>query len=292
MGPYNTVVAPEVLRQHLDDRQWVVLDCRHNLQDFAAGRRAYEAGHIPGAFFADVEGDLAGEKSGKNGRHPLPDPQQFSDFLRSLGVDDATQIVAYDEGADMYAARCWFLCRWIGHDAVAILDGGLAAWRALDCPLTTCHPERSDHSEWSRRSGNTLTLDLHPELLVNVGDVLANLRSERMTLLDARAGERFRGETEPVDPIAGHIPGARNRSFKENFDERRRLKSPERLREEYRAFGEPGAVVHQCGSGISSAVNALAMEHAGLRGWRLYPGSWSEWVADPSRPVETGPASA
>jgi len=126
---------------------------------------------------------------------------------------------------------------------------------------------------------------------VNVDDVLANVRSNRMTVLDARAGERFRGETESVDPVAGHIPGARNRWFKENFDEGGHVKSPERLREEYGAFGAPGAVVHQCGSGISSAVNALAMEHAGLRGWRLYPGSWSEWVADPSRPIETGPAS-
>ncbi len=284
----NTIVAPEVVREHLGDSNWVIVDCRHNLQDFTAGRRAYEAGHIPGAFFADVEHDLAGERTGSNGRHPLPDPQRFADFLQTLGARDETQIVAYDEGADMYAARLWFLCRWIGHDAVAMLDGGISAWRALGYPLEPCHPERSEQSERSRGTDGSLTVRLHPETLVDVDTVLANLTSPAMHVLDARAADRFRGETEPIDPVAGHIPGARNRWFKENFDERGRLKSPERLREEYAPFGQPDTIVHQCGSGISSALNALAMEHAGLRGSRLYPGSWSEWCADPKRPVETG----
>ena len=284
---YTTIVAPDVLREHLEDASWLVIDCRHNLQDFSAGRKAYEEGHIPGARFADVESDLAGEKTGKNGRHPMPDAERFADFLRALGTSDETQIVAYDEGADMYAARLWFLCRWIGHDKTAILDGGMSAWRALGYPVATGDAERSERSE-----RGDVTVRLHPELLVSADDVLAHLGDKNVTVLDARGGERFRGEVEPIDPVAGHIPGARNRSFKDNFDERGRLRSPEELRAAYARYGDPASVVHQCGSGVSSAVNALAMEHAGLRGSRLYAGSWSEWVSDPSRPVETGSGTA
>lgn len=284
---YDTIVSPEVLREHLEDASWLVLDCRHNLADFNAGRRAYEAGHIPGAFFADVENDLAGEKTGKNGRHPMPDPERFADFLRGLGATDDTQIVAYDEGADMYAARAWFLCRWIGHNATAMLDGGISAWRSLQYPVTTTVTPSVARSRGAR---GRLNLTLHPELVLSTSDVLANLGNDRVTLLDARGGERFRGEVEPIDPVAGHIPGAKHRWFKENFDERGRLKSPQQLHEEYARYGDASQVVHQCGSGISSAVSALAMEHAGLHGSRVYAGSWSEWIADPSRPVETGPA--
>jgi thiosulfate/3-mercaptopyruvate sulfurtransferase len=278
----TTIIAPEQLRDHLNDPRWVVIDCRHNLANLTAGRRAYEAGHVPGAFFADVDRDLAGDKTGKNGRHPMPDPEAFAGFLRSLGVQDDTQIVAYDEGADMYAARLWFLCRWIGHDAVAILDGGIDAWRALGYPIdTAAEPVEA-------RTKGTLTIRLHPEIVVTANDVLAGLKSPNMLVLDARAGDRFRGEVEPLDPVAGHIPGAKNFWFKENFDGRGRLKSREQLRNAYETFGAPETIVHQCGSGISSAVSALAMEHAGLRGWRVYAGSWSEWCSDPSRPVETG----
>ncbi|HEY9085005.1 MAG TPA: sulfurtransferase [Candidatus Tyrphobacter sp.] len=299
---YTTIVSPEVLREHLGDPGWVVIDCRHNLQDFTAGRRSYEAGHIPGAFFADVERDLAGEKTGRNGRHPLPDPQRFADFLSSLGVRDDSQVVAYDEGADMYAARLWFLCRWIGHEAAAVLDGGIAAWRTLGYPIETRHAEPFDfaayggyaqdrlreQSERSRGTDDTLTVRLHPELLVTVDDVLADLESPAMRLLDARASDRFRGEIEPIDPVAGHIPGARNLWFKDNFDANGRLKSPEALRAMYAQHGSPAHVVHQCGSGISSAVNLLAMEYAGLPGSRLYNGSWSEWCSDPGRPIAKG----
>ncbi len=276
------IVSPETLRAHANDPTWIVVDCRHSLQDFSAGRQAYDAGHIPGAFFADVERDLAGAKTGKNGRHPLPNPETFAAFLRSLGTDDATQLVAYDAGGDMYAARFWFLCRWIGHDAVAVLDGGIAAWRERGYPLTT-------EPAMPRESSGTLAVALKPELVLDASDVLAHLHDGSMTVLDARGGERFRGETEPVDPVAGHIPGARNRPFKENYDERGRLKPPETLHREFAAYGDASRVVHQCGSGISAAANALAMDVAGLHGWRVYPGSWSEWVSDPTRPVETGP---
>lgn len=282
---FETIVAPDVVLEHLDDPQWVVVDCRHSLQDFELGRRSFEAGHIPGAAFADVENDLAGTKTGTNGRHPLPDPNAFAGFLRSLGVGDRTQVVAYDEGADMYAPRLWFLCRWIGHDAAAVLDGGISLWRARGYPV-----ERGGATARIFRSTQTLSVRVRPELVVTSDDVAGNLGSPAMQLLDARAAERFRGDVEPMDPVAGHIPGARNFWFKGNFGEGGRLKGTDELRRAYQAYGEPSNIVHQCGSGISSAANMLAMEHAGMIGSRLYAGSWSEWCADPLRPVVTGDA--
>jgi thiosulfate/3-mercaptopyruvate sulfurtransferase len=278
---FTTVVSPEELQARLRDGNLVVLDCRHSLADFSQGRRLYDESHVPGAFFADVEEDLAGARSGRNGRHPLPDPEDFARFLRTLGVNDETQIVAYDAGGDMFAARLWFVCRWIGHDATAILDGGFAAWNAQGFPVTAAPS--------TPVSEGRIDVRLRPELVVDAAFVLANLQSPQMRLVDARAIERFSGESEPIDPVAGHIPGAKHRWFKENFDDRGRLKSPQRLREEFTQSGlDPGRTVHQCGSGVSSAVNYLAMVHAGLEGSRLYNGSWSEWVADPSRPVAKG----
>jgi thiosulfate/3-mercaptopyruvate sulfurtransferase len=278
---FNTVISADALHERLGSSDLVILDCRHALADFALGRALYDESHIPGAFFARVEEDLAGVKTGKNGRHPLPDPQVFARFLRAYGVDDGTQIVAYDAGADMFAARLWFLCRWIGHDATAVLDGGFTAWNALGYPVT------STPSRTAREGG--LTVALRPELVVGADFVHRNLNSEAMHLLDARAMERFSGETEPIDPVGGHIPGARQRWFKENFDADGRLKSPQRLREEFAESGvDPKRTVHQCGSGVSSAVNHLAMAHAGLEGSRVYNGSWSEWVSDPARPVAKG----
>jgi thiosulfate/3-mercaptopyruvate sulfurtransferase len=278
---FTTIISPPELREGLGDPQVVVIDCRHSLNDFALGRNLYAASHIPGAYFAGVEEDLAGTKTGTNGRHPLPDPQTLARFLRGAGVDDATQIVAYDAGGDMFAPRLWFVCRWIGHEAVAILDGGFTEWEALGYPVTSETPKPP-------REG-TLTVRLRPELLVDVAYVREHLDDPAMQLLDARAIERFTGETEPLDPVAGHIPGARQRWFKENFDAGGRLKSPEQLREEFaRAAVDSKRTVHQCGSGVSSAASYLAMVHAGLEGARLYNGSWSEWVSDPSRPIATG----
>jgi thiosulfate/3-mercaptopyruvate sulfurtransferase len=278
---FNTIVSPEALHDRLGSSGFVILDCRHSLADFSLGRALYDGSHIPGAFFAGVEEDLAGFKTGKNGRHPLPDPQIFARFLRACGVDDATQIIAYDAGADMFAARLWFLCRWIGHDATAVVDGGFAGWNALGYPVTATPPKPA-------REGD-LTIALRPELIVGADFVHRNLNSAAMHLLDARAMERFSGETEPIDPVGGHIPGAKQRWFKENFEADGRLKSPQRLREEFAESGlDPKRTVHQCGSGVSSAVNHLAMTHAGLEGSRIYNGSWSEWVSDPARPVAKG----
>jgi thiosulfate/3-mercaptopyruvate sulfurtransferase len=279
--PFTTIVSPDALRERLGDPQLVVVDCRHSFDDPAFGRRLYDESHVPGAFFAGVEEDLAGAKTGANGRHPLPDPQDFVRFLRAFGADDETQIVAYDGGQDMFAARFWFLCRWIGHDATAVLDGGFAAWNARGYPVSSAPAARA-------REGR-LTLALRRQLVVDADFVLAHLNGGEMDLVDARARERYSGETEPLDPVAGHIPGAKNRWFKENFDDAGRLKAPQRLREEFAQIGlDSQKTIHQCGSGVSAAVNYLAMEHAGLEGSRVYAGSWSEWVADRSRPVATG----
>jgi thiosulfate/3-mercaptopyruvate sulfurtransferase len=278
---FKTIISPEQLHARLGDPQLVVFDCRHSLADFALGRRLYDESHVPGAFFADLEQDLAGAKTGKNGRHPLPDPETFARFLRVRGVSDASQLVAYDAGADMFAPRFWFLSRWIGHDAVAILDGGFTAWTSRGYPVTAApvQPVRE----------GTLTIALHPEFLVDAKYVREHLNASEMQLLDARARERYSGETEPIDPVAGHIPGAKNRWFKENFEPSGNLKSPEQLREEFAQAGlDPKRTVHQCGSGVSAAVAHFAMHHAGLEGSRVYNGSWSEWVSDPSRPIETG----
>jgi thiosulfate/3-mercaptopyruvate sulfurtransferase len=278
---FTTIISAEALYERLGDPNFAIFDCRHSLADFALGRRLYDESHVPGAFFAAVEEDLAGTKTGKNGRHPMPDPENFARFLRTRGVNDATQIVAYDAGADIFAPRLWFLSRWIGHDAVAILDGGFTQWNALGYPVTAAPAQPLPEG--------TLTIRLRPEFLVDARYVREHLNAPEMQLVDARSKERFSGETEPLDPVAGHIPGARHRWFEENFGPDLRLKSREELRADFvRAGLDPKRTVHQCGSGIASTVNQLAMQHAGLEGSRIYNGSWSEWVADPSRPIATG----
>ncbi|TAM75602.1 sulfurtransferase [bacterium] len=277
---YTTIVDPRSLHEHLNDPAWVVIDCRNDLTHPDAGERAYALGHIPGAFHASLEGVLTGAKTGRNGRHPLPEPENFMRFLRQAGVDDQTQLVVYDDGGDMYAARLWFMARWVGHDAAALLDGGYAAW-------TDAGYSVSREAATPRGTTTPGVLLVRRETTTEAGEILAALGTPHLLMLDARSPDRFAGQNESIDPVAGHIPGAHNRFFKENFDERGRMKPPEQLRAEFVAAGvaAPERVVHQCGSGISACVNLLAMEHAGLAGSRLYPGSWSEWISDPSRPV-------
>lgn len=282
--PYTTLISPEDLARHLADPNWVVLDCRHDLAAPQAGRAAYEAGHIPSAQFADLETDLSDKSPGPNGefrgRHPLPERTAFVETLRRWGVNHGSQIVAYDAHGGMYAARLWWMLRWVGHEAVAVLDGGLPAWQALDRPLSTESVERP--------RGN---VEPHAPLVraVTAEDVLANLRQPVFTVVDARAPDRFRGENETLDPVGGHIPGARNRFFKDNLQSDGRFKPALKLAEEFRALIlQPDAAVMQCGSGVTACHNLLAMEIAGLGGAMLYPGSWSEWCADSSRPVATG----
>ena len=282
MNGFHTVVSSEEVAAHLNDPRWVTFDCRHSLADAEAGRASYAQAHLPGTYFADVECDLSGPKTGTNGRHPLPGPETFASFLRSCGVSDDTQIVAYDEGADIFAARLWFLARWIGHDDVAVLDGGIRKWRDEMRPVSATSPKPV--------AAGTLRVALRPELVVDAAFVMEHLADSSVCIVDARSSDRFAGENETIDAIAGHIPTARNRWFKDNFATAGTLKSPEELRARFEPLGEPRSIVHQCGSGISAAANMFAMEAAGIHGSRLYAGSWSEWIADPARPVATGPA--
>jgi thiosulfate/3-mercaptopyruvate sulfurtransferase len=257
---------------------WRVFDCRHDLLKPELGARQYRQGHIPGALFADMEHDLSAPKTGTNGRHPLPDPGAFIAWLGQQGVKPSDQVVCYDAGNGVMASRLWWMLRWIGHDAVAVLDGGFAKWLKENRPVTT---------ELRRHGHATYPVRLRPQMAVNAAFVEKTLG--KTFLLDARSPARFRGEEEPIDPAAGHIPGARNRSSGDNVLSDGTFKPQEVLKQEFtRILGErPAAeVVNYCGSGVSACHNLLAMEHAGLTGARLYPGSWSEWIADPKRPQE------
>ncbi len=278
---YRTIVSARDLQATLADPDLVIFDCRHELMNPEAGARAYGQSHIPGARFAHSETDLAGAKTGHNGRHPLPDPQSFRDWLGRNGVDTAKQVVAYDFAAGSSAARLWWMLRWLGHERVAVLDGGWEGWVKGSLPITAEQP---------RVTATTFKGEPRP-IWVDVGFVSSRLGDPSVVVLDARTPERFQGLAEPIDPVAGHIPGARNRLFKDNLAPDGRFRPPQELRQAFMdVLGtvKPEHVVHQCGSGVSACSNLLAMEIAGLKGSRLYPGSWSEWVADPSRPVAKG----
>jgi len=282
--PYTTLISAADLARHVQDASWVVLDCRHDLTNQDAGRTAYAAGHIPGAQFAHLDTDMSDKSPGQNGefrgRHPLPERNAFLETLRRWGVNHGSQVIAYDAQGGMFAARLWWMLRWAGHEAVAVLDGGLQAWQALGLPLAS--------TPVARPRGN---VEPHYPLTttVNVDDVLANLRNPVRTVVDARAPDRFRGENETLDPVGGHIPGAKNRFFKDNLQGDGHFKPADQLRQEFTALiTAPEASIMQCGSGATACHNLLAMEIAGLRGSALYPGSWSEWCADPARPVAKG----
>ncbi|MEY3775590.1 MAG: hypothetical protein RLZZ129_2370 [Verrucomicrobiota bacterium] len=277
------LIATEVLQRHLSDPRWIVFDCRHDLMDHARGARLYAENHMPGAFFAPVETALSGAKTGTNGRHPLPAPDDFADFLRRHGVTADTQILAYDDVGGQYAARLWWLARWIGHMNVAVLDGGLPKWLAEGHPFTTALP--------AVREAGTITARPDMTMVRTSAEVGEGLKRATCLVVDARAPERYRGEAEPIDKVAGRIPGAVNRFFKLNLKADLTFRPAQELRAEFATLlggRPPGDVVHQCGSGVTACVNLLAMEHAGLSGSTLYAGSWSEWIADPARPVARG----
>lgn len=278
---YTTLVSTAQLAGHLADPAWVVFDCRHDLASPEAGAQAYAQSHIPGARFMHLDRDLAAAPDGRHGRHPLPDAAAFAAKLSAAGVDAASQVVAYDASGGMYAARLWWMLRWLGHDRVAVLDGGWTQWLA---------ERRSTGAESPATRPVRFTARQRP-LAVDVQQVLANLGSRGRLLVDARGADRFRGENETLDPVGGHIPGAVNRPFRDNLDAAGRFKNAAALRAEFgAALGArpPSQVIHQCGSGVSACHNLLAMEIAGLQGSLLYPGSWSEWCSDPSRPMAQG----
>lgn len=269
--PYTTLISAAELRSLRDP---LILDCRFELADTEAGARAYAAGHIPGAHYLHLDRDLAGAKTGSNGRHPLPSREDFAALLRRLGLRAGRQVVCCDSQGGPYAARAWWMLRWLGHAEVAVLDG---AW---DGELTADVPA-SEPTDW--QPGRPLVAHLDADTLLK--------RLGRVRLIDARAPDRFRGEVEPLDRLAGHIPGASNRLFKDNLGADGRFKPVAELRAEFEALLAPYAandVVHQCGSGVTACHNLLAMAHAGLGDALLYPGSWSEWSADPARPIAVG----
>ncbi len=276
------LVTTQELAARLNDGSVVICDCRHDLMDLEKGRRAYAEGHIPGAHFLHLDEDLSGTKTGKNGRHPLPDVTVFAKRMGSIGIDSSKQVIAYDDAGGAYAARLWWLLRWLGQDAVAVLDGGINKWLEEGRPLSRDVP---------RAHGTTFTPKQQPGMTVDVDFVMANLKIQTATVVDARAPERYRGEVEPIDPVGGHIPGALNRVFKNNLNADGTFKVSALLREEFTALlgaTAPSQVINQCGSGVTACHNLFAMELAGLTGAKLYPGSWSEWCADPERPVAKG----
>ncbi len=281
--PWNTLIDAETLRTALEGADPpVVLDCGFDLADPAAGERAHAAGHLPQAQYVHLDRDLSGAKDGRNGRHPLPTRAVLAARAGAWGIAPGVQVVAYDAQGGPYAARAWWLLRWLGHDAVAVLHGGTAAWVAAGGSLVTAPatvPARPPYPERPPGMPTVVAAALLPA-------------DRPWRVLDARAPERYRGDVEPLDPVAGHIPDAANRFFKDNLLPDGRLRTSAELRAGFAPWAaEPATVVHQCGSGVTACHNLLAMEHAGLPGSALYPGSWSEWCADPSRPVARGPAA-
>jgi len=279
---FRTLISTDDLETRLAQPDIVICDVRHDLaKPDAWGREQYAAGHIPGAIFVHLDTELSAPRTGTNGRHPLPTPEQAAATFGRLGIAQGKHVVVYDQGGGAYAARLWWMLRWLGFESVAVLDGGYAKWSAEGRVVSTDPTQPTPATFDIARVTPT----------VNATGVMASIPRQGLLILDARAAERYRGETEPFDPVAGHIPGARNRPHTQNLNADGTFKEPAFLRAEFGAIldGVPhDQVVHQCGSGVTACHNILAMEIAGLTGTRLYPGSWSEWCADPSRPVEAG----
>jgi thiosulfate/3-mercaptopyruvate sulfurtransferase len=272
------VSVPE-LAKRLDSNDVAIVDCRFELSEPARGESDYLEAHIPGAVYAHLERDLSGPKTGRNGRHPLPSVEAMSECFSSLGIDGGVSVVAYDAGPGQIAARLWWMLRYLGHEEVQVLNGGFDAWKNASLPL-----RRRRETRPPRR------FDARPraEMRIDLTDLLGARRDH--SLIDARDPVRYRGDDEPLDPVAGHIPGARNLFWRRNLDEGGFFLPPERLRNEYESVlgAQLENTVVYCGSGVTACHNLIALELAGLHGAKLYPGSWSEWCADPKRPVETG----
>ena len=276
------LVTTQELAGHLDDPQWVVFDVRHDLADVQKGRRAYAAGHVPGAYFLHLDDDLSGPKDGRTGRHPLPDIRDLAGKLADHGVTHATQVVAYDDAGGSFAVRLWWMLRWLGHERAAVLDGGLPLWVKEGRPLEQKAPAPRK-GDFAAHANAGASVDVH--------FVQRTRDDAKVKLIDARAPDRYAGRVEPIDPVGGHVPGAINRFWQKNLQGDGRFKPAHELREEFGQLlddSNGAQVVHMCGSGVTACHNLFAMTLAGLPAGRLYPGSWSEWCADPSRPVARG----
>ena len=282
---YSTLISTGALASQQDD-SWVIVDCRYDLGNEAWGVAQYRDGHIPGAAYAGLTPDLAAHPSGTNGRHPLPCVEEIEVMFGRLGISAGAQIVAYDQDTGMYASRLWWMLRYLGHDAVAVLDGGWAKW------IREGRPARSGDEH---RPATVFSGRRRKDLRLPVDQVTAALGDTSLLLVDARSPERFEGQVEPIDRTPGHIPGAVNHHYRLNVTDEGVMRSPEILRGQFAAtLGDrlPAEVVVYCGSGVTACHNLLAMEYSGLSGAKLYPGSWSEWSSDPARPVETGAAGS
>ena len=274
------LIEAQELKKLIDEQQdFLLFDCRFDLVDSEAGYKSYLEGHIPGAIYVHSDKDLASEKNGRNGRHPLPSIAAWQKTYAALGITPNSRVVIYDNQSCMYAVRLWWMLKAVGHQHIELLNGGYQIWCQLGYP--------SEQSETFRKAVPETTLTPFMNLVL-VGDVVANLESKNFTILDARSNDRFHGQNETLDPVAGHIPGALNRFFKDNLKSDGTFKDPDVLRHEFQSIiGNISSekIVHQCGSGITACHNMFAMELAGLMGSSIYAGSWSEWSSDPSRPV-------
>jgi len=278
----DTLIDCATLHAHLTDPAWIVVDCRFNLMDTEAGRRDYRAGHIPDARYAHLDEDLSGPITPTGGRHPLPDPDRLAQTLGGWGIASTTQVIAYDDSGGAIASRLWWLLRWLGHRRCAVLDGGLSAWHKHALPLDAAIPAPTSA---------VFTALPDDSLWVDSGTILTDVVAGKRLLLDARAAVRFRGEQEPIDPIAGHVPGAVSLPLEGNLSAAGMFLEPPALKARFAAVlgaRAPAEAIHMCGSGVTACHNLLAMESAGLQGSKLYAGSWSEWLRDPARPIATG----
>ncbi|OQZ02199.1 MAG: sulfurtransferase [Candidatus Brocadia sp. UTAMX2] len=282
--PYNTLIAVSELINHLANPGWTIIDCRFSLDDSERGHREYLDAHIPGAIYAHLSKDLSGHIiSGKTGRHPLPEPKTFGRTLSNWGIDDNVQVIAYDDkGGAMAAARLWWMLRWLGHDAVAVLNGGWPQWQKNNYPVAGGAETRKQRSFIPKIRNN---------FVFNSEDVLKILHNQNFRLIDSRSADRYRGENETIDPVAGHIPGALSIPFTGNFDADGLFLTSIDLKIRFQhVLGDtpPEPVVFYCGSGVTAAHNLLALAHAGFADARLYAGSWSEWITNPDNPITQG----
>ncbi|MCX7975972.1 MAG: sulfurtransferase [Bellilinea sp.] len=282
MATYTTLIEVEDLFAHFNHPDWVVVDCRFDLTNPEWGFKDYQQGHIPGSVYAHLDHDLSAAPTPSTGRHPLPSPSDFARTLERLGISNHSQVIALDTTGGSFAARLWWLLKWLGHSSVAVLNGGWNAWKSAGYPVA--------QGIETRPHGAFIP---HPQsgMVVTTAEMLATLTDSSFKIIDARSPERYRGEFEPIDPVAGHIPGSINRFHEKNITRGGKLKPPEILRQEFEEILKdtpPEQVIVYCGSGVTSCHHLLAMEYAGIQGAKLYAGSWSEWIRDPNRPIELG----
>ena len=281
---FKTLIGVDSLRKLLGEPQLAIVDCRFDLMNPDAGRQAYLRAHIPGARYADLNRDLSAPLAAHTGRHPLPAPDSFAVRLDALGIGNDTQVVAYDDANGSIAARLWWMLRWMGHGAVAVLDGGFKAWTAAGGALQSGAAESAPTQPGTRR----FTPRIDADSVVSTAELERVLRDPQAVLVDARAQERYAGTVEPIDPVAGHIPGAVNHPFTANLDAEGRFLPAAELKRRWQerlAGRESENLVAMCGSGVTACHNLLSLEVAGLGGGKLYAGSWSEWIRDPRRPT-------